>query len=223
MFPLSFLTEPLFYMMVEPVGQCAFGLSAQSQNRWTKACNGLVMPTWHFSPLYVMSWTPLSWGNCVWPSHRPLPPLAFMLMTMAFLNGLLAFLWSAFVSYHKWTCPPPPPPFQKNKFTSRLQALDVPRSLQEVVSQKQEDNKKRKNRNKDPGDDDGSYCNHSEDLEKYLGQKEKCEHNINQRATQSKTPLLLCGLPVGQWGLFLKAEQEKLFQSYLCEAITDLQ
>lgn len=132
----------------------------------------------------------------MWPSHRPPPPLAFMLMTMAFFNGLLAFLWSAFVSYHKWTCPSHHP--KKKKITGRLQALDVPGGLQEVASQKQEDSKKGNNGNKDPGDDDGSYCNHSDDLEKYLGQKEKCEHNINQTATESKAPLLLCGLPLGQ-------------------------
>lgn len=127
----------------------------------------------------------------MWPSHRPLPPLAFMLMTMAFLNGRLAFLWSAFVSYHKWTCPSHQHQKKKKKITGRLQALDVPGGLQEVTPQKQEDNKKGNNRNEDPRDNDGSYCDHSNDLKKYLGQKEKCEHNINQRATESKAPLLL--------------------------------
>lgn len=70
--------------------------------------------------------------------------------------------------------------------------------MQEVGSQTQEDSKEGNNRNKDPGDDDGSYGNYSNHLEKYLGQKEKCEHNINQTATESKAPLLLCGLPLGQ-------------------------
>ena len=69
------------------------------------------------------------------------------------------------------------------KITGRLKALDVPGGLQEVASQKQEDGKKWNNGNEDPGDDDGSYCNDSNDLEEYLGQKEKCEHNINQRVT----------------------------------------
>lgn len=31
MFPLGFLIELLFFKMMEPVGQCAFGLSAQNK------------------------------------------------------------------------------------------------------------------------------------------------------------------------------------------------
>lgn len=90
------------------------------------------------------------------------------------------------------------------------------------MSQKQEDSEKQKNRNKEPRDN-GCHCNHSTDLEKYLQQKERCNHKINQTATESKAPLLLCGPPLGQSGLFLKAEQEKLFQLHLCEAIMDIQ
>lgn len=89
-------------------------------------------------------------------------------------------------------------PTTQKKITGRLEALDVPGGLQEVASQKQEDSKKGNNGNKDPGDDNGGDCNHSDDLEKYLGQREKGEHNINQTATESKAPLLLCGLPLGQ-------------------------
>lgn len=45
---------------------------------------------------------------------------------------------------------------------------------------------------------------------------------IKQQNSQ-KAPLLLCGLPLGHWGLFSEAEQEKLFQLYLCETIMDIQ
>lgn len=118
----------------------------------------------------------------MWPSHRPPPPLAFMLMTMAFFNGLLAFLWSPFVSCRKWTCQC----HQQKKIiiiTGRLEALDVSGGLKEVESQKQEHRKKGNNGNEDPGEDDGSYCNHADDLKKYLQEKEKqkgARHRLKQ-------------------------------------------
>lgn len=31
MFPLGYLMELLFFKMIEPVGECAFGLSAQNE------------------------------------------------------------------------------------------------------------------------------------------------------------------------------------------------
>lgn len=70
---------------------------------------------------------------------------------------------------------PPPnlPPKQNKTITCRLQALDIPGGSQEVASQKQEDSEERNNRNKDPGDDDSSYCDYSDHLKKYLGQMEK--------------------------------------------------
>lgn len=69
--------------------------------------------------------------------------------------------------------PPPPPSTPPQRITCRLQALDIPGGSQEVASQKQEDSEERNNRNKDPGDDDSSYCDYSDHLKKYLGQMEK--------------------------------------------------
>lgn len=55
-------------------------------------------------------------------------------------------------------------PHTPKKCTHRLSVLDIPEGLQEVVSQKQEDREKQKNRNNDPKDTNGSHCNHSTDL-----------------------------------------------------------
>lgn len=48
--------------------------------------------------------------------------------------------------------------------------------MKEVVTQKQENKKKRRNWDKDPGDDEGRHRNYSKDLEKHLGHKDKREH-----------------------------------------------
>lgn len=88
------------------------------------------------------------------------------------------------------------------------------------MSQIQEDGKKRNNGNKNPGDDHGSYCNDSDDLEKHLKERERCEANILQTATTLKGLLLLCGLPLVKWGWFLNSVQEEIFPLYLCYTIS---
>lgn len=62
---------------------------------------------------------------------------------------------------------------KKKKITCRLEPLDVPGGLQEVASQIQEDGEKGSDGNKDPGNDDSSDSNHSNDLEEHLRQMER--------------------------------------------------
>ena len=105
---------------------------------------------------------------------------------------------------------------KQRKITGRLEALYVPGGLQEVVSQIQEDGEKRNNGEQNPGDDHGGDCNHSDDLEKHLKEKERCEPGVLQTATGLKGLLLLRGIPLVQRAWSLNSVQEEIFPVYLC-------
>lgn len=80
----------LFLEMMEPVGHCTQGsvlrrgeAKGKEEEEMGRALEIPSHAHLAFFPLCMMSLTPNSGGNCVWPNQRPAPPLAFMLMTVA--------------------------------------------------------------------------------------------------------------------------------------------